>query len=198
MAFIDARLLDKVAYGFQIGPQFNTRNIGLQNGHERRNRNWDTFKWRGTAPYSRIRQSDQGLVLGAILRAGGMADSFRFKNWLDWKAEGQSLGTAPASGSAPIQLVRDYDLFGGSAYRRTITKPVDGTVVVYVDGTPKAGTIDASTGLFTPSSAWSGGALTGDFEFDIPMRFNSDWLPFTKSEWDAHDGEFEIIEVFGE
>lgn len=202
MAFIEARLLDKVAYGFQIGPQFDTRIVVKRNGHERRNRNWDTFKWRGTAPYSRIKESDHNLVLGAILRAGGMADSFRFKNWLDYKATGQALGTSPA-GSTAIQLVRDYDLFGGDAYTRTITKPVSGTVTVYQNTgsgpVAKSGTIDTATGLFTPDTAWTAAAtITADFEFDIPMRFNSDWLPFTKSEWDAHDGEFEIIEVFGE
>ena len=198
MAFIEARLLDKVAYGFQIGPQFYTRTVPLQNGHERRNRNWDTFKWRGTAPYSRIKATDHNLVLGAILRAGGMADAFRFKNWLDYSVTGQALGTSPA-GSTPVQLVRDYDLFGGDAYTRTITKPVSGTVTVYENGTPKSGTINTTTGLFTPSTAWTAAAtLTADFEFDIPMRFNSDWLPFTKVEWDAHDGEFEIVEVFGE
>jgi uncharacterized protein (TIGR02217 family) len=198
MAFIEDRLLDKVSYGFQIGPLFDTRITTLRNGHERRNRNWDTFKWRGTAPYNRIRAEHHVLLLGAHLACGGAADSFRFKNWMDYRVTGQSLGNAPA-GSTAVQLVRDYETFGSTTHRRTITKPVSGTVTVYQNGVAKAGSTDTTTGLFTPDTAWTEGQpLTADFEYDIPMRFASDWLPFTQEEWNARTGEIELIEVLGE
>lgn len=198
MAFIEARLLDKVAYGFQIGPRFNTRILTLRNGHERRNANWSLFQWKGSAPYQNIKPDHYGELLGAFLVAGGMANGFRFKNWVDYIAEGESLGLAP-SGTAPVQLVKAYPQFGLGQYQRTITKPVSGSVTVYQAGVAKAGTVDTTTGLFTPSTSWTGGAaLTADFEFDIPMRFDADWLPMTYGEWQALSGEVPLIEVFGE
>lgn len=154
MAFIEDRLLDKVAYGFQIGPQFQTRIRTLRNGHERRNRDASSFRWKGSAPYQNIKPEHYETLLGAFLTAGGMADSFRFKNWVDFAVTGQSLGVAPA-GSTPVQLVKDYVLFGSVRYRRIIEKPVAGTVTVYEGGVAKAGTTDTTTGLFTPSTAWA-------------------------------------------
>lgn len=195
MAFIDDRILECVAYGFSFGPEFRTTVTELKNGAEVRNAEWARFRWRGTAPYQNIEPGHYMELLGAFLRAKGMAHTFRFKNWMEGPVVGQSLGNAP-SGTAPVQLVRDYDVFGGSAYRRKVTKPVAGTLTVYQDGIVKAGTTDPLTGLFTPTSAWSSGQpLTADFEYDIPMRFDSDNLPFTYDDWRALNSEAAIVEV---
>ena len=64
---------------------------------------------------------------------------------------------------------------------RTITKPVAGTVKVYLNGTlqPSGWSIDTSTGLVTFVSAPAAGAvITADFEFDVPVRFDTDRLEF--------------------
>lgn len=195
MAFIDDRLLECVAYGFSFGPEFSTTIESLRNGAESRNANWATFRWRGTAGYQNISPDAYGAVLGAFLAARGMASTFRFKNWLEDAVVGQSLGNAP-SGTTAVQLVRDYDAFGGASFQRTITKPVAGTVTVYQSGTPKAGTIDTSTGLFTPATAWTAGQpLTADFEYDLPVRFDADYMPFSYDNFRAINGEITVIEV---
>ena len=196
MAFIDARLLECVSYGFTFGPEFNTEIVPLKNGSEARNANWARFRWRGTAPYNRVRPEHYHELLGAFLRARGMANTFRFLNWFDRAVVGQALGNAP-SGTAPVQLVRDFAPFGGLSYRSTITAPVAGTVVVYEAGAPKAGTISSATGLFTPDAAWSSGAaLTADYEYDVVVRFDTDHLPFTYENWRAIGGEIPLVGVF--
>lgn len=195
MAFIDDRILECVAYGFSFQPEFRTTIIELKNGSEARNAEWARFRWRGVAPYQNINPDDYGLLLGAFLRAKGMANTFRFKNWMEGPVVGQSLGNAP-SGSNAVQLVRDFDPFGGSSYRRTVTKPVNGTVTVYQSGIAKSGTYSTTTGLFTPSTEWTAGQpLTADFEYDIPVRFDSDSLPFSYDNWRALSGEASIVEV---
>ena len=195
MAFIDARILECVAYGFSFGPEFRTTVTELRSGSEARNAEWARFRWRGVAPYQNINQDDYHALLGAFLRAKGMANTFRFKNWMEGAVESQSLGNAP-SGTTAVQLVRTYDPFGGSSYQRTVTKPVAGTVTVYQNGVAKAGSVDTSTGLFTPSTSWSAGQpLTADFEYDIPMRFDSDNLPFNYENFRALSGEAAIVEV---
>lgn len=195
MAFIDARILECVAYGFSFGPEFRTTVTELRSGSEARNAEWARFRWRGVAPYQNINPDDYHALLGAFLRAKGMANTFRFKNWMEGAVEGQPLGNAP-SGTTAVQLVRTYDPFGGSSYQRTVTKPVAGTVTVYQNGVAKAGSVDTSTGLFTPSTSWSAGQpLTADFEYDIPMRFDSDNLPFNYENFRALSGEAAIVEV---
>lgn len=195
MAFIDARILECVAYGFSFGPEFRTTVTELRSGSEARNAEWARFRWRGVAPYQNINPDDYHALLGAFLRAKGMANTFRFKNWMEGAVEGQPLGNAP-SGTTAVQLVRTYDPFGGSSYQRTVTKPVAGTVTVYQNGVAKAGSVNTSTGLFTPSTSWSAGQpLTADFEYDIPMRFDSDNLPFNYENFRALSGEAAIVEV---
>lgn len=196
MAFIEDRLLECVAYGFNFGPERSTRVKNLRSGHEVRNANWAISRWRGSASYQNILPEDYGTLLGAFERANGMTNAFRFKNWLDYSVTGQSLGAAPA-GTVAVQLVKTYPVFGGSGVTKTIKKPVAGTVTVYQDGIAKAGTIDTTTGLFTPSTAWTEGfALTADFEFDIGVRFAQDWLPFSYDDWQAINGEVSICEVY--
>lgn len=198
MAFIEARLLDKVSYGFQIGPRFNTRIVQLLTGRERRNADWDKFQWAGVAPYQNIKPEDYNDLLGAFVACRGRHKGFRFKNWVDYSVIGQELGTAPDGTTDAIQLLRSYEVFGGQYFIRTITKPVSGTVVVYSDGTPVSGSVDTTTGLFTPDSSWAAGALTADFQYDIPMRFDIDEMPFTYNEWLSLAGDVRLLEVFGE
>lgn len=196
MAFIEDRLLECVAYGFTFGPERSTRVHRLRSGHETRNANWVLSKWRGSAPYQNIRPEDYGSLLGAFEEADAMTHAFRFKNYLDYSATAEPLGVAP-SGTTAVQLVKAYQSFGGSFVQRTVKKPVAGTVTVYQSGTPKAGTIDTTTGLFTPTTSWSAGqALTADFEFDYGVRFDQDWLPFSYDNWQALNGEIAICEVY--
>lgn len=195
MAFINDRLLECIAYGFSFGPEFSTTIESLRNGAESRNANWATFRWRGTVGYQNIRPEIYNEILGAFLTARGMTNTFRFKNWMEGPVVGQSLGNAP-SGTTAVQLVRNYDAFGGQSFQRKITKPVAGTVTVYQSGVSKAGTVDALTGLFTPSTAWTAGQpLTADFEYDIPVRFDSDYMPFSYDNFRAVNGEITVVEV---
>lgn len=181
MAFIETRLNDTVRYGFSGGPRFSTRIVTLTNGAERRNRKWSRALWSYKAPYNRMTPELYAQIYAAFLAAGGMADGFRFKDWADYSATGEALGAAPAGTTDPVQLVKTY-AFGSANYVRNIIKPVAGTVIVYLGGSPVAGTVDTTNGEFTPSAAWGSGALTGDFEFDVPVRFDTDYLP-----WDYED-----------
>jgi uncharacterized protein (TIGR02217 family) len=123
-------------------------------------------------------------LLNVAHACDGMTYAFRFKDWNDYRATAQSLGVAP-SGTTAVQLVKTYT-FGSRTHTRTITKPVSATVVVYQAGVAKAGTVDATTGLFTPSTAWTGGAaLTDDIEFVLPHR-------------EIAEVNCELVEVFGE
>ncbi|MGQ4661353.1 DUF2460 domain-containing protein [Lysobacter sp. F6437] len=190
------------AYGWQGGPEFDTRIKALRNGHERRNGNWDQVRHRYTLPMQNKAATDYlSFVKSAHLAMRGQLHSFLVKDYSDFEVTAEPLGLAPA-GTTAVQLVK-LSTFGLATYERVITKPL-ATVVVYEAGVAKAGTLDTLTGLFTPTEAWvEGAALTWSGEFRIPVRFAQDYLPFSIDNRFADgryamNGSIELIEVFGE
>lgn len=197
MAVIETRLSPKVETGFSAMPVRFTRVRSLQNGHERRNANWTQARRRYTGRYGNFTREQREELMNCVMACSGQLYAFLFKDWSDYSVTGQSLGVAP-SGSTAVQLVKTYT-FGNQAHSRTITRPVANTVVVYQSGVAKAGTVDATTGLFTPSTAWTPGApLTADFEFNVPVRFASDETEFVLPHRDITEVNVELIEVVGE
>jgi uncharacterized protein (TIGR02217 family) len=91
---------------------------------------------------------------------------------------------------AAFQLVKTY---GGafSAYARDIVKPVAGTVRVAADGVEKSApdvSVDAATGIvtFAPGVIPSAGAVvTAGFVFDVPVRFDTDFLEIDMHAFEA-------------
>lgn len=201
MAFLETRLSDRVAIGFQSIPFYSTRIVSLDNGKEKRNVNWTKAKRRYTAVYANFTPAQFAELLQCFHAVQGSAYSFRFKDWMDYQADMVAIGNTPGANTTPVQLVKTYT-FGANTQTRTITKPVAGTIAVYQDNGAgtfvlKAGTTDPTTGLFTPSTAWTAGrALKASFEFDVPVRFASDEMP---SSWDnkqAISTNAELVEDF--
>ena len=64
-------------------------------------------------------------------------NGFRFKDWTDYQANAQPLGTGDRSPPTSFQLAKRYPS-GSEVENRTITKPVAGTVKVYRDGVQAA------------------------------------------------------------
>jgi uncharacterized protein (TIGR02217 family) len=84
--------------------------------------------------------------------------------------------------TAAFQLVKTYGSIH-APYQRPIMKPVVGSVRVAVDGTEKAVdtdfTIDTTTGIVTFLAGHipaSGEAVSAGFLFDVPVRFDTDYL----------------------
>ena len=197
MTVIETRLSPQVEAGFSVVPGWNTRVITMRNGQERRNANWTMPKRRFSARYGKFTRAGRDEMLAVAMATLGQTYAFLFKDWSDYDVTGQSLGAAP-SGSTAVQLVKTYT-FGSQTLTRTITRPVSSTVVVYQAGIPKAGTVSATTGLFTPSTAWTASAaLTADFQFDVPVRFATDEVEFVLPHRDIAEVNCELVEVFGE
>jgi uncharacterized protein (TIGR02217 family) len=96
-----------------------------------------------------IKQAQIDELIAFFRARRGRAYSFRFKDWTDYTATGQLLGTGDDA-KTQFQLVKEYP--SGSVIEvRTITKPVAGTVEVYLDGLKQlAGwSVDTITGLVT-------------------------------------------------
>lgn len=176
--FIDYRLNDCVAPGFSGGPSWSTTVVGNDGGNEARYQNWAMPHYQYAADYSILDADSQNAIRDAFLAARGQRDSFRFKDHGDFQAEDQSLGTGDGT-STPRQLQKFYT-FGPTTFARNIYLPIASTVVVTANGTPITVTVDDETGEVTPSSPWPNGQiLLASFEFDVRVRFGSDYYPFT-------------------
>ena len=71
---------------------------------------------------------------------------------------------------------------GAQVWTRSITRPVAGSVTVALNGTPQASgwSVSTATGLVTFTTAPAAGlAVTAGFEFDVPVRFDTDTLDVT-------------------
>jgi len=92
-------------------------------------------------------------------------------------ATDQAIGIGDGA-TVAFQLARTYDS-GTSDWTRTIAKPVSGSVLIALDGTPQASgfSVDDTTGIVTFDTAPAVGiAITAGFEFDVPVRFDTDRL----------------------
>jgi uncharacterized protein (TIGR02217 family) len=111
----------------------------------------------------------------------------------------QELGTGDDT-TKVFQLGKTYRS-GVYSHRRDIRKPVAGTVLVGVDGVLQAaGTdyeVDHDTGEVTFSSAPAAGAvLSAGYEFDVPVRFDTDRLEINLATFSAGEiPNIPIIEV---
>jgi uncharacterized protein (TIGR02217 family) len=133
----------------------------------------------------------------------GQLYGFRLQDFADYKscapgasvsAADQPIGTGDGATTA-FQLVKTYTS-GPSSWTRTIKKPVDGTALVSVGGTALTGgfSVDSTTGIVSFATApASGAAIAAGFEFDVPVRFDTDSLAINLSNFAA--GEIPSIPI---
>jgi uncharacterized protein (TIGR02217 family) len=195
--FHEVRFPDNIAYGATGGPEFATTVVVTGAGHEQRNVNWAEARGRWDVA-SGLKNQQQLDELIAFFRARkGRAYGFLFKDWTDYRAIGQLLGTGDDA-ETQFQLVKRYP--SGSVIEvRTATKPVAGTVRVYLDSVEQLSgwSVDATTGVVTFDTAPVAGVeVTADLEFDVPVRFDTDHMAVTIETYKLHNWQrIPIVEL---
>lgn len=192
MSVLDERMPERITQGFRIGPEAKTTIVPGQNGREYRNRDWLYPRYRAEAQVGAFTDEDRQALLGLFHAAGGRHKLFRVKDPTDWLVVNEPCAPLVGSSTA-LQLSRAYP-FGGDAGRRLLQAPVNGTVVIRRDGAPVAVTIDHTKGLVTPDAPWEPGVYTFDCQFDIWMRFDSDWCSFTAVSRNVWTADFGLVE----
>lgn len=190
--FEETRLNSVNSYGFSGGPKIVVKIKEYPNGRETRNREWAYARWEYRAPYDKITVDHYEELYGAFLAVGGPHVGFRFKDHNDYRVVNGVLGTAIA-GAQTMQLVKLYQ-FGSRVYTRKIFKPVNGTHQLYANGAPIASTLSTTTGIasFTASA---GEIITADFQFDVPVRFDQEYLPWSHEEFQALSADIRLLEL---
>jgi uncharacterized protein (TIGR02217 family) len=189
MAFHETRFPDNISRGARGGPERRTQIVELASGDEERNASWADSRRRYDVAYGIRKADDLAAVIAFFEARGGRLYGFRFKDWSDYKSAlpsvaisrtDQSLGTGTGA-ATQFQLVKRYTS-GAQTWTRTITKPVAGTLLVALNGVaqPSGWTVDTATGIITFTVAPGIGiAVTAGFEFDVPVRFDSEAMDVT-------------------
>jgi len=172
------------------GPERRTDVVVLGSGREERNARWAHARRRYDAGYGIKTFDALSQVVSFFEERRGRLYGFRWRDRLDHSsaapdaglsASDQAIGTGDGVAAA-FQLMKTY---GGafSPYQRPIGKPVAGSVVVAVDGVVQsegtAFTVDTTTGIVTFLAGHipaTGAAVSAGFLFDVPVRFDTDYL----------------------
>ncbi len=183
-AFHEVQFPPSISVGSTGGPEWRTEIAAMDNGFEERNSPWSQARRRYDASLGIRNLAEIVTVVEFFNARRGRLYGFRWKDWLDFKsclateapsALDQTLGLGDGT-RREFQLVKRA-LSGGALYRREIRKPVSGTVLVAVDGVAAPFALDPATGIVTLAAAPSAGAqVTAGFEFDVPVRFDTDSL----------------------
>lgn len=198
MAFIETRFPTDIAYGSAGGPEYSTDIVITQSGHEQRNSNWAEARARYNVAHGVKTQAQLDVLIAFFRARRGRSDGFRFKDYTDYTATAQIIGTGNGVLTA-FQLRKDY-VNASVTQARTITKPVSGTVQIYFNGVLQSAslyTVNTTNGIITFTAAPATGVvITASFEFDVPVRFDTDRLSATLDAYGSHSwADIPLVEI---
>jgi uncharacterized protein (TIGR02217 family) len=207
MAFDDIRFPTAISRGASGGPERRTEIVVLGSGVEERNSRWADSRRRYNAGLG-LKSLDQiHEVIRFFEERRGRLHGFRWKDHLDFKScppqqnvSAMDQVIAVGNGTeADFQLVKHYGT-GIRNYDRKITKPVAGTVVVAVNGVADPTVqIDHFTGVVSFGGGAvppSGATITAGYEFDVPVRFDTDQLRINLANFAAGDiPDIPVVEI---
>ncbi|MFG1400321.1 phage distal tail protein, Rcc01695 family [Xanthobacter sediminis] len=206
-AFHDVLFPTDVALGASGGPERVTEVVTTATGREERNTRLADSRRRWDAGYGVKTLAALSEVVAFFEERRGRLYGFRWRDRLDHSSAPPGRAPGPldqllaiADGTtAAFSFSKTYGAFH-APYARPIAKPVAGTVRVAVDGVEQvegsAFSTDAAGGhvLFLPGHLPpAGAAVTAGFLFDVPVRFDTDFLEVNLSAFAA--GEIPRIPV---
>jgi uncharacterized protein (TIGR02217 family) len=205
MGFHEVRFPAKLSFGSVGGPERRTEVVALSNGFEERNTPWAQSRRRYDAGVS-LRSLDDIATLIAFFEARrGQLHGFRWKDWADFKSclpsaepDYRDTEIAVADGvTSEFQLSKTYRS-GAHSYVRPVSKPVEGTVLVGISGDLQVQGVDFEVDIATGALSFNtppdaGDVITAGFEYDVPVRFDTDAIQTSVSSFQA--GEVPTVPV---
>ncbi len=208
MGFHEIRFPASLSFGSAGGPERRTEVVTLANGHEERNTPWAHSRRRYDAGLGMRALDDLETLIAFFEARRGRLHGFRWKDWTDFKScpasgtvafDDQVIGTGDGE-TQDFQLIKTY-ISGQASYARPVAKPVQGTVQAGVSGTGlSAGTdytLDPTTGVLHLETAPDAGAkITAGYEFDVPVRFDTDRIEISVERFQAGEApNVPVVEI---
>lgn len=210
MSFHDVRLPLRFAFGSTGGPMRKTDIVMLASGGEQRNGTWAGSRRKYDAASAIKSLDDMAMLIEFFEARAGKLYGFRFLDPFDYKSCKPSGSIAPGdqvlgtgTGALATFNLRKGYTSGGITYWRPITRPTTGKVRVAVAGVEKTitthFTVNTATGVVTFTGGnipTNGQVVTAGFEFDVPVRFDTDELAVSMEAFKAGSiGQIPLIEL---
>lgn len=179
---IEIQFPTELSRGALGGDAFDTQVAPLPNANEKRNARRSVAMGQWSIAFNNRDKTKFQALRNFFLAVKGQHESFRFQDRQDYESDTQQ-DCSPATGNGSntvFQLQKSYTIASpATAYVRTVTKPVAGTVRMYVNGvevlSPGNWSVDTATGIVTfvvaPTSTHT---VKATYEFDKVVRFGSD------------------------
>ena len=208
--FHEVRFPLDIALKSRGGPQRRTDVVTLGSGREARNARWSRSRRRFDAGYGVKSVGALAAVVAFFEERRGMLYGFRFRDRADFKSctpdatpspLDQVIGTGDGA-QRSFTLVKTYGA-RFAPYAREIRKPVEGSVRIAVNGVEKGAgldfDVDVSSGVVSFRAGRAppiGASVTAGFFFDVPVRFDTDYLEIDFAAFDAGEiPKIPIIEI---
>ena len=208
MSFHEVQFPANLSFGSIGGPERRSEIVTLANGFEERNTPWAHSRRRYDAGLGLRSLKDIERIVAFFEARRGEMFGFRWKDWTDYKSspadlapdfEDQRIGEGDGE-TTGFQLTKTYRS-GEYAYVRPISKPVLGTVTIGFSGDKMTEgvdwTVDPATGEVSFVTAPDTGVvITAGYEFDVPVRFNTDRIQTSVASFQAGEvPNIPVIEV---
>jgi len=205
MNFHEIRFPTSLSFGSAGGPERRTEIVTMINGFEERNTPWEHSRRRYDAGLGLRSLDDVDTLIAFFEARRGQLYAFRWKDWSDYKSCSPSQDIGPLNQyigrgdgrTTVFQLQKTY-VSGEQSYARPVLKPVRGSVRLALAGDPKVDTVefvvDDTTGQITFASPPDIDVrVTAGFEFDVPVRFDTDRIHTSMATFNA--GEVPAVPV---
>ncbi|MFA3917852.1 phage distal tail protein, Rcc01695 family [Ruegeria hyattellae] len=197
--FHEVRFPASLSFGSVGGPERRTDVVTLANGFEERNTPWAHSRRRYDAGLGMRSLDDVETLIAFFEARRGQLCGFRWKDWSDFKSASASAEVSYGDqvigvGDGELRTFRLAKLYrsGEFSYERPIAKPVRGSVRVGIEqDEQREGVdfeIDETSGLVSfvvaPAAETQ---ITAGFEFDVPVRFDTDRIQTSVASFQAGD-----------
>jgi uncharacterized protein (TIGR02217 family) len=194
--FHEVRFPLDVSLNGRGGPERRTEIVTLGSNRESRNARWAHSRLRYEAGYGVKTLAQLSEVIAFFEERRGRLYGFRWRDRADFTSStpGSAVGPGDQAIGAGDGAQRVFQLtktYGGdfAPYTRAISKPVAGSIRVAVNGVERTSaqfTVDATTGVVALAAAPPPGAsVTAGFHFDVPVRFDADYLEIDMQAFEA-------------
>lgn len=201
--FYNIKFPEYISCKFKVEINFDTSLVVSKNGNEQRLLNrYNSINTYTLDTSNNILTANDIETITKIFRiVNGRFGSFRFKDWLDYKAINQQIAISDGK-TNKFQLIKTYSIPKEDddtiiKYVRTINKPVVDTILLRINNDLVDNnnyTVDCDSGIITLAKIpEEGKVISCDFEFDILVRFDSDVLKIKQTNLDV--GELEEIKL---
>lgn len=181
--YIDVPIPECWSYGATRSVNERTTVIVAASGKSERDQRWRYPLHTYESPFTNRPQTEIEDLLYHFYTVAGRANTFPIKDPFDYKTgrlsddptgNDQNLGTAQV-GQTDFQLRKLYQ-FGSVTQERKITRPIESSMIVWVDGAPQSYTMQPLGVVRFDTPLLGGEVVTWGGEFQVPCAYASDDL----------------------